>query len=76
MLDQILNAITGNPWVLAIGTVAFFTVKGILWLLIPFLVIRWRRLVVRRHHETENVGSDSQTIHAVASFVPEGKRAA
>jgi hypothetical protein len=55
MLDQILNIITSNPWVLAAGTIAFFTIKGILWLLIPFLVIRWRRLVVRRQ--------DDQTLH-------------
>jgi hypothetical protein len=48
MAEQILNAIRHNPWVLAIGTLAFFSLKGILWLLIPFLVIRWRRLVLKR----------------------------
>ena len=76
MLDQILNAIAGNPWILAIGTVAFFTVKGILWLLIPFLVIRWRRLVVRRQHESENATPESQTSHAGSRFASESKRAA
>ncbi len=76
MLDQILNAITGNPWVLAVGTVAFFTIKGILWLLIPFLVIRWRRLVFRRQHESENATPASQTSYADSHFVPESKRAA
>lgn len=75
MLEQILNAITNNPWVLAVGTVAFFTVKGILWLVIPFLVIRWRRLVFQRSHETELTPTEESTNHSVAAFVPQAKRA-
>ena len=76
MLNQILNAIAGNPWVLAVGTIAFFTIKGVLWLLIPFLVVRWRRLAIQRHHEAEKVPSESRTSHAGSSFAPEIKRAA
>jgi hypothetical protein len=76
MLDHILNAITGNPWVLAAGTVAFFTIKGVLWLLIPFLVIRWRKLVARRYHESQNAASEYQTSHAAPIYLPESKRAA
>ncbi|MFN7873866.1 MAG: hypothetical protein ACK5PB_01015 [Pirellula sp.] len=29
-------------------TVAFFTAKGLLWLAVPFLIVRFRRLVSRR----------------------------
>ena len=73
MLDQILNAITHNPWVLALGTVAFFAIKGILWLLIPFLVIRWRRVANCRQLEEENSPSEA---HSGSTLTPETKQAA
>ncbi len=48
MLDQILTGISQNPWVLALGTVTFFAIKGILWLTIPILLIRWKRFAIQR----------------------------
>jgi hypothetical protein len=75
MLDQILNAITHNPWVLALGTVAFFAIKGILWLLIPFLVIRYRRLAFR-NSKTEDLAREAHAPQSVPSFAQETKRAA
>ncbi len=75
MLEQFLNAVTQNPWVLALGTVAFFTIKGILWLVVPFLIIRWRRLSFRRNVENEITTADVPTTHSVAVYVPQSKRA-
>lgn len=79
MLDQILNAITHNPWVLALGTVAFFAIKGVLWLLIPFLVIRWRRVANHRHREIENAQLETtqlETTKADPGYSPKTKQAA
>jgi len=76
MLDQILKVTTQNPWVLALGTIAFFAIKGILWLLIPFMVIRWRKVANRRHRETVNSPSETETAHSDSVFAPETKQAA
>lgn len=51
MLEQMLTAITQNPWILAIGTVSFFAIKGILWLTIPYLAVRWRRRFLKSRNE-------------------------
>ncbi len=51
MPEKLLNAVTQNPWVLFLGTLAFFTVKGMLWIAIPFLVIRWRRFAIQRREK-------------------------
>lgn len=75
MLEQFLKAVTQNPWVLALGTVAFFTVKGILWLVVPFLIIRWRRFSFRRSVEPEITSADVPTTRSVAVYVPQSKRA-
>lgn len=42
MFVKLFESIASNPWVLAVGTVAFFTIKGLLWLLIPALALRFR----------------------------------
>jgi energy-converting hydrogenase Eha subunit G len=47
MFGQAWNAISGNSWALAIATFAFFTVKGLLWLVVPYLVVRSRSWFVR-----------------------------
>jgi hypothetical protein len=51
MLEQMLTAITQNPWILAIGTLSFFAIKGIFWLTIPYLAIRWRRRLLKSRNE-------------------------
>jgi hypothetical protein len=43
MLEKIATGITNNPWLLAIGTVAFFAAKGLVWLAVPYLFFRWRK---------------------------------
>ncbi len=43
MLEKIATGITNNPWLLAIGTVAFFAAKGVIWLAVPYLLYRWRK---------------------------------
>ena len=76
MLNQILNGILSNPWVLAIGTVAFFTVKGILWLLIPFLIVRWRRLTIQSKRVDEVAATGISEGESVVAYDPPAKRAA
>ena len=75
MLYDLLNAIVHNPWVLALGTIAFFTIKGILWLVIPFLVIRWRRLAIDRRQATEVPVHEAPSNRSVAGYVTQRKRA-
>jgi hypothetical protein len=41
MLEQAWAAIANNSIFVASITVAFFTIKGLLWLAIPYMVMRW-----------------------------------
>jgi hypothetical protein len=43
MISEWMEAVVGNRWILAAGTVGFFTVKGLAWLIVPAVVLRWRR---------------------------------
>jgi hypothetical protein len=43
MISEWMDAVVGNRWILAAGTVGFFTLKGLAWLIIPAVVLRWRR---------------------------------
>ena len=52
VLHQIWTAISQNPWILALATVIFFVIKGVLWLTVPFLLVRWRRFAVQRREES------------------------
>ena len=65
MLEKIATGITNNPWLLAIGTVAFFAAKGLIWLAIPYLLFRWRKSTPdsasKPLHETSSPASDSST---------------
>lgn len=47
-LVQAWEAMTQHSIWAVLITVAFFTVKGLLWLAVPFLIVRFRRLVSRR----------------------------
>jgi hypothetical protein len=37
----------GSVWAVLLA-VGFFTIKGILWLAIPFLIVRYRKLILKR----------------------------
>ena len=76
MLNQILTALTHNPWFIALGTVAFFSIKGILWLVIPFLVIRWRGLAIHRRRDSQTSTSETASTHPAPAIAPQSKRAA
>ncbi len=39
---EILQHLLNNSLVLSLATIAFFTIKGLLWLLVPAVVIRMR----------------------------------
>lgn len=43
MLFDIIDVVSTNPWVLAAGTVFFFTAKGLAWLILPAMVLRLRK---------------------------------
>ena len=58
------------------GTFAFFAIKGILWLLIPFVVIRWRRAANFRRRESETIASVDKMARSMPSTVRESKQAA
>lgn len=47
-LVQAWEAMTQHSIWAVLITVAFFTAKGLLWLAVPFLIVRFRRLVSRR----------------------------
>ncbi|MDX1925627.1 MAG: hypothetical protein SFV81_03865 [Pirellulaceae bacterium] len=47
MYDYIRTMLGEKSWILAIATIAFFTIKGLLWIAVPMLVIRWKRWFVR-----------------------------
>jgi len=42
MISQIFESVCSQPWIIAVGTIAFFTVKGLAWLVVPAMMIRWR----------------------------------
>lgn len=50
MIEQAWNALFNNSWALAVFTLAFFTIKGLLWLIVPVLVLRGRHWFVRTNH--------------------------
>lgn len=41
---SIWESLGSNSIWLAALTIMFFTVKGLLWLLVPLVLIRWRRI--------------------------------
>jgi hypothetical protein len=49
MIEQAWAAIANNSIFVASITVAFFTIKGLLWLAIPYMAIRWRGYAMRRN---------------------------
>jgi len=42
MISVLFESVCSNPWVIALGTLAFFTLKGLAWLVVPTMMIRWR----------------------------------
>ena len=42
MISQIFESVCSQPWIIAVGTITFFTVKGLAWLVVPAMMIRWR----------------------------------
>jgi len=42
MISQIFESVLSQPWIIAAGTVTFFTVKGLAWLVVPAMIVRWR----------------------------------
>jgi hypothetical protein len=61
MLEQAWATIANNSIFVASITVAFFTIKGLLWLAIPYMVIRWRGYATRRNRN-EVVKSEQASI--------------
>ena len=47
MLDQFWAEWASGSWWIAICTIAFFTVKGLLWIALPVIAFRMRRLLGR-----------------------------
>jgi len=43
MISALFESVFSNPWIIAVGTVIFFTVKGLAWLIVPAMIIRWRK---------------------------------
>jgi len=48
MLSDLIEAIVSNRWVIGFGTIGFFTVKGLAWLVIPALMLRWRNKILEK----------------------------
>ena len=65
MLEKIATGISNNPWLLAIGTVAFFAAKGLIWLAVPYLFYRWRKSTPNAdsnpQQETSSTSTESGT---------------
>ncbi len=55
------NAMAENSWLLAVGTIAFFTVKGLLWLTVPFVLYRLRKLFASRHLKCQPLATDASS---------------
>ena len=47
MYEYIRSIFGENSWLLAVATVAFFTIKGLLWIVVPMIAIRWKRWYFR-----------------------------
>ena len=64
MLEKLATGITNNPWLLAVGAVVFFAVKGLIWLTVPYLLYRWRKSAPRsasKLQESTSAASDPGT---------------
>jgi hypothetical protein len=49
LFAQAWGSISQNSfWAVSIA-IGFFTIKGILWLTIPFLMVRYRKLILKRN---------------------------
>ena len=48
MITQVFESVCSQPWIIAMGTVTFFTVKGLAWLLVPAMMIRWRNRSLKK----------------------------
>ena len=48
MISALFESVFSNPWIIAVGTVIFFTVKGLAWLVVPAMMIRWRKRTLRK----------------------------
>ncbi len=53
------NALAENSWLLAVGTIAFFTVKGLLWLLVPFVLFRLRKMLAGRQLDCQPLAAEA-----------------
>ncbi len=42
MVATLIELIVNNKWVFAVGTFSFFAIKGLMWLLIPALIVRYK----------------------------------
>jgi len=47
MISVLFESLCSHPWIIALGTVAFFTLKGLAWLVIPTMMIRWRNRLLK-----------------------------
>jgi len=57
MLERVSAAASGNALGILVITFAFFAIKGILWLVVPFLILRWqRRRLSRKRSNNSFVG--------------------
>jgi hypothetical protein len=65
MLEKITAGILNSPWLLAIGTVAFFLVKGMVWVVAPYLLLRWRHSSFRTSKKSSE--ETSLPLHASLS---------
>jgi len=48
MISVLFESVCSQPWIIALGTVAFFTLKGLAWLVVPTMMIRWRNRRLRK----------------------------
>jgi len=69
MISVLFESVCGNPWIIALGTVAFFTLKGLAWLIVPTMMIRWRnRRVKKLRREIGPNGSRTPQVPAKEGF--------
>jgi hypothetical protein len=66
MVEQAWNALSNNSRVIALCTLAFFTIKGLLWLMVPVLVVRGRSSLVC---ENEPIGQRAPAVAHTQLFL-------
>jgi len=43
MLEHVWSTVSGSSLGIVAITLLFFTLKGVIWLAVPILIVRWRR---------------------------------